>query len=137
MSRAAEVESVESLMTAYTDALAEVWAGPREQIGERIIRLFVKYWDDPRLTPHFVGVVQSASTGEAGAAPMRNFLGSQFFAHVGETVPPLNVFAAGSQLIGVVMLRYVLKFEPMASASEDELVAVLGPTIQRYLGGGA
>jgi hypothetical protein len=40
-----------------------------------------------------------------------------------------------SQLIGMVMVRYVLRLEPMASASPESLVAAIGPTVQRYLTG--
>jgi hypothetical protein len=40
-----------------------------------------------------------------------------------------------SQLIGVIMLRYLLEAEPVASMPVEELVAALGPTIQRYLTG--
>jgi len=39
----------------------------------------------------------------------------------------------GSQLIGVTLMRYVLKMEPLASVDVDTLVAWLGPTLQRYL----
>jgi hypothetical protein len=38
-----------------------------------------------------------------------------------------------SQLIGLVMARYVLRLEPLASAPADELVATYAPTLQRYL----
>jgi hypothetical protein len=40
-----------------------------------------------------------------------------------------------SQLIGLVMTRYVLRLEPLASASPESLVAAIGPTVQRYLTG--
>ena len=40
-----------------------------------------------------------------------------------------------SQLIGLVMARYVLQLEPLASASPESLVAAIGPTVQRYLTG--
>jgi hypothetical protein len=33
------------------------------------------------------------------------------------------------------MARYVLKVEPLASASSESLVAAIGPTVQRYLTG--
>ena len=42
---------------------------------------------------------------------------------------------AGSQLVGLAMIRYVLRLEPVASASVDHLVEVVGPTIQHYLTG--
>ena len=54
-------------------------------------------------------------------------------------LPPGGAEARGSlvasQLIGVVMARYVLQVEPLASASPEELVAAVGPTVQRYLTG--
>jgi hypothetical protein len=40
-----------------------------------------------------------------------------------------------SQLVGLVMTRYVLCIEPLASATADELVEALAPTLQRYLTG--
>jgi AcrR family transcriptional regulator len=118
------------------DPATIVLAGPREEIGERLVRTFLRFWEDPRLKPQFVGVIRSASTSDAGATLLRDFLSSKLFAAVAETleVPPLNLNAAASQVVGVVMLRYVLEMEPMASASEDELVALLAPAIQRYLG---
>jgi hypothetical protein len=40
-----------------------------------------------------------------------------------------------TQIIGLVMARYVLRLEPLASASPESLVAAIGPTVQRYLTG--
>jgi hypothetical protein len=45
----------------------------------------------------------------------------------------LRVELAVGQLVGVAMLRYVIRVEPLASASADEIVALVGPTLQRYL----
>lgn len=114
-----------------------VLAGPREEIGERLARMVLALWGDPRLRPQFVGVIRSATTNEMGARLLREFISSKVFARVAEAldVPRLNLNAAASQIVGVVMLRYVLEVEPMASASEEELVALLAPTIQRYLSG--
>jgi len=40
-----------------------------------------------------------------------------------------------SQVVGLAFARYVLRLEPLASASADELVPLLAPTLQRYLTG--
>ena len=45
----------------------------------------------------------------------------------------LRAAALASQILGFVFLRYVLRVEPIASAGRDELVALIGPTIQRYV----
>jgi hypothetical protein len=47
--------------------------------------------------------------------------------------PQLRAGLVASQLIGLAMLRYVVKVEPVASASPHALAAWLGPTLQRYL----
>ena len=41
----------------------------------------------------------------------------------------------GSQLVGLGMVRYVLKLEPLASAEHAVVVAAIAPTLQRYLTG--
>jgi len=40
-----------------------------------------------------------------------------------------------SQVVGLGFARYVLGLEPLASASTEDLVAAIGPTVQRYLTG--
>jgi AcrR family transcriptional regulator len=112
-----------------------ILSGPREKIGERLVRTFLRFWEDPGLRPQFLGIIRSATTSETGATLLREFISSKVIARVAEAlgVPRLNLNAAASQMVGVVMLRYVLELEPMASASEDDLVALLAPTIQRYL----
>jgi hypothetical protein len=40
-----------------------------------------------------------------------------------------------SQVIGVILLRYVLRVEPLASMSSEQVVATYAPTVQRYLTG--
>jgi AcrR family transcriptional regulator len=113
-----------------------ILTGPREEIGERLVRTFLRIWQDPRVRPQFVGIIRSATTSETGATLLREFISSRLLARVAEAldVPRMNLNAAASQMVGVAMFRYVLELEPMASASEEELVALLAPTIQRYLG---
>jgi hypothetical protein len=36
-------------------------------------------------------------------------------------------------MIGLGMFRYVIELEPIASMPAEELVELIGPTIQRYL----
>jgi hypothetical protein len=35
-------------------------------------------------------------------------------------------------MMGLAMVRYILAAEPMASASDDEVVALVAPVLQRY-----
>ena len=40
-----------------------------------------------------------------------------------------------SQMIGLILVRYVLRVEPLASMPAERVVATYAPTIQRYLSG--
>jgi hypothetical protein len=37
--------------------------------------------------------------------------------------------------MGLILMRYVLRVEPLASMPREQLVATYAPTIQRYLTG--
>ena len=40
-----------------------------------------------------------------------------------------------SQIMGLAMMRYVWQIEPLASMSDDEIVAAVAPNLQRYVDG--
>jgi AcrR family transcriptional regulator len=122
------------------DLLPEVLNAGRDQLGAAVVRLLLRVWDGP-MQPAGLALVRSAVGNEWTAKLLRDFLVTQVLRRV---VGTLDLAAAereargglvASQLIGVVMARYVLRVEPLASASADSLVAAIGPTVQRYLTG--
>lgn len=116
-------------------AMPHILGGPREELGRRLALTFLGIWDDPKSRPQLLGMIRSAFTGEQAAAMLREFIGSALLSRVADAlqIPRLRVTAAAGQLIGVVVLRYVLEIEPIKSATVDELVDLLAPTLQRYL----
>jgi AcrR family transcriptional regulator len=122
------------------ELLPEVLAGGRDNLGENIVRLLLRVWDGP-MRPAALALVRSAVGNEWTARLLREFLVSQILRRVVGTLglPTAEREARGSlaasQLIGLVMARYVLKVEPLASATPESLVAAIGPTVQRYLTG--
>lgn len=120
------------------ELVPQVLEGDRDGLGERLVRLFLRIWADPDFRTPMLGMLRSALTGEQGATMLREFVGSALLARIAEAagpVDPLRVEAAAAQMVGVVLLRHVVRMEPLASASEDEIVAVVAPTLQRYLVG--
>ena len=118
------------------EMLPAALAGDPDGLGERLVRLFLGAWDQPEFRAPMLGMLRSAMTGEQGAAMLREFVGSALIGRVAEavgTVDPLRVQAAAAQMVGVVMLRHVIRLEPLASASVDEVVALIAPAVQRYL----
>ena len=118
------------------EMLPQVLAGDPDGLGERLVRLFLGAWDSPEFRAPMLGMLRSAMTGEQGAAMLREFVGSALIGRVAEAVgpvDPLRVQAAAAQMVGVVILRHVIRLEPLASASVDEVVALIAPAVQRHL----
>jgi len=109
--------------------------GPREEIGERIVRTFLTVWGNDEARPRFLAIVRTATTSEQGAAMLREFITAALLNRVGDAleIPRLRITLAAAQMMGVVMMRYVLELEPVVSASDEELVEMLAPVIQGYL----
>jgi AcrR family transcriptional regulator len=118
--------------------LAMLQDGPREEIGERTARFIVSVWREPDSRAPLLAILRSAMTRDESAVVTREFLSSVALIKVSTTlgVEPLRVIGAIGQAVGVMVLRYVVGLEPLASASEDEVVALIAPTFQRALGPG-
>ena len=122
------------------DLLPEVLAAGRDELGGAVVGLLLKVWDGP-MRPAGLALVRSAVANEWTAKLLREFLVTQVLRRVLATLdlPRAERDARGalvaSQLIGLVMGRYVLQVEPLSSAAPEWLVAAIGPTVQRYLTG--
>ncbi|MCQ4080968.1 TetR family transcriptional regulator [Streptomyces sp. RB6PN25] len=120
--------------------IADLLAGGLEDIGERFARYFLGVWERPMTRAPLLAVVRSAVTNETAAAVLRGFVLRALVSRVvGELDVPdarLRAELAASQMVGVALLRYVVRIEPLASADVEEIVAYVGPTLQRYLTAG-
>jgi len=112
-------------------------AGPREELGERLVRFFVRTWRDPQTGQPLQALLRASASSEAGAATLKQFVENVMLTRLASLldVPRLRLAAGFAQLLGFALGGLVIGIEPLASASEDELVAVLAPSIQRYLDG--
>lgn len=135
----------EALFTASLDIpvtpaqiRAEVVPGDPEQLGERIVERFLTVWDATGGGP-LAALIQSVAGHEDAAKMLREFVRNVLVGPIVGAVAPdrtdLRGSLMGSQLIGLGMVRYVLKLEPLASADHALVVAAIAPTLQRYLTG--
>ena len=114
-----------------------------EHIGEALVRTLLAAWEAADIREAFLGLVRSAATSEQGAAMLREFVTGTILAAVAqmagggpdEAGRRYRASLAASQVVGLAFTRYLLRLEPIASASADDLVAAIGPVIQRYLTG--
>ncbi|TQM71805.1 TetR family transcriptional regulator [Actinomadura hallensis] len=112
-----------------------ITAFPKERLGEAMVRVFLEIWGDDERREPLIAMLRSAMTNERAATLLREFVTKALFGRARDftEAPLLNIEAAAGQMIGIMVFRYVLRAEPMASASEDELVELVAPTLQRYL----
>jgi len=114
----------------------ELLAGGLDGIGERIVRRFLSVWDASRGGP-LIAIVRSVSSHEQSARMMREFITKVMFGRLARGLdidqPDLRAALCGSQIVGLAMIRYVIRLEPMASAHPDVVASAIGPTLQRYL----
>ncbi|UOQ57612.1 TetR family transcriptional regulator [Leucobacter allii] len=114
-----------------------ILAGPRAEVGERIVRYVLEAFADDGVRRRGVMLLRTAVGGRAGSPLIVGFLARELLPRVAGRleVPDARLRAdlVASQIAGLLMIRYVLRVQPIADAPIDELVARVGPTIQRYL----
>jgi AcrR family transcriptional regulator len=107
-------------------------------LGERLARTMLARLDATG-GGAFVGMVRSAATNEQAAALLRGFVEREVLGRLARAVdapnPELRAALAGSQVVGLIMARYVVRVQPIADADPETLATAIGPTLQRYLTG--
>lgn len=122
------------------DVVAELRAGDRSTVGERLLRRVLAVWgaEWARGGP-LVGLIRAAMTHESAARLMREFFTREIIGPLAEMLevsqPRLRVGLVASQLMGLAVARFIIRIEPIASADPETLIAAYGPTMQRYLTG--
>jgi AcrR family transcriptional regulator len=114
-------------------------AGDRRKVGERLARLFVSAIEDADVRNRWTSMIRAAASEPAAAEMLRELLTRQVFVPLAETLgvegARLRATLVGSQIVGVVMARHIVRVEPLASLPGERLVQAIGPTLQRYLTG--
>jgi AcrR family transcriptional regulator len=112
---------------------------PIQEIGYRLPSLLLPLWDS-EMGKGFIAELRSALAG-SGVGLFRAFLQEVIAVEVGSRVdnPPgtgmIRVQFVASQLVGVVMARYILELEPFKSLPVEQIAETIAPNIQRYLTG--
>ena len=116
--------------------------GPVDELGARLVRAVLGAWDAAGVRPAAVAALRSAIGQGPVARMLREFLRREIMHRIASRLgdddrgdAELRAELAASQIVGVIMVRYVLAFEPVASVSIDELVVRVGPAVQWHLTG--
>jgi AcrR family transcriptional regulator len=116
---------------------SQLAAGGTDGLAARLARVFLGFWEDPRTRGPLLALLRSAMTHEPSARLLREFVERELFAPIASLVTgpdaQLRLELAAGHLVGLAVLRYALAIEPVASASVDELVPLITPSLAPYL----
>ena len=120
--------------------LEQVAAGDRNDLGERLVRTVLGVWDS-ELQPSLVAAIRTALTDSALTRSVGEFFTLEVIGQVlrrDDLSPDEANRRAGlvaSQVLGLVIGRYVLQLPVLVDRETADLVAEIGPTVQRYVDG--
>ncbi len=120
-------------------AVLATFATPMDEWGVRLTRTYLSLWEDPAVAGPLRATAVSAFANDQALDRLRAFIVSAVLEKAAPRLPQdnpaLRLSTAMTHLVGLALGRYLLKAPPLVAADLDEIVALVGPVIQRYLTG--
>jgi len=132
-------EAVTALQVDPGEVVRPVLDVDPEDAARRLLETLLRVWDAHASV--LSGLLRSATRNATLAGQLRGFVLDRAIRPVVTRFAPnddeVETRAAllASQIAGLLLTRYVLHWEPIASAEPDWIVAHIGPTVQGYLTG--
>ncbi|MGW2285940.1 TetR/AcrR family transcriptional regulator [Streptomyces phaeochromogenes] len=129
--------SIEVAFGPLLSAPGSIAEGPLDGVGERLARFFFGVWENPATRKALLAIIRSAVNNDVAASVFRRLISAQLLRRVAAQLDTpdaeLRAELAAAQLVGIAMLRYVIKVEPLASANPEQIIARVAPVIQAHL----
>jgi AcrR family transcriptional regulator len=121
------------------EVIERAFADGLEGVGTRLVDLFLGVWEDPASGPAMQALFRGAAAREESRRALSEFAAKEvigrYAGHLTAEEPERRASLAATQLLGVAIMRYVIRVEPVVTLRREDLVADLGRTIQGYLTG--
>ena len=111
-----------------------------ERRGELVVRAVLRLWESPA-QPGLVAFIRGTLGSKAKTTLLREMVTRTIISRIiaGLPGPPQELALRGdlvaTQMVGLMMVRYVVRLEPLASAPAEDVVRLVAPNVQRYLTG--
>lgn len=119
--------------------LPTAFAGGVEGAARRLLTVFLSVWDRPDARLPMVALFRSALGQTESQALLRDAIQRLVFAPLREVLAPeeadVRSQMVATQVLGLIVGRYLLELEPLASMPAEDVVAWVAPNVQRYLDG--
>ena len=116
--------------------LPDLGALPRSAVGAALVEHFLDRWEGDET---LMALLRTAATNEAAAQRMQVIFATQLVPLIAKLCGQARSAAAvraglvATQILGLALCRYVLRFPPIVGLKRAEMVRRVGATIQAYL----
>jgi hypothetical protein len=120
------------------DFINKIVAGGANQAGRRTLRMLITTWDLADGGPFAAGAIATTGLAKTAETVQNLFIGPVFdplLRALGADQIRFRAALCASQLVGLGIMRYGVRAEPIHSMDVDALVDAVAPTLQRYLVG--
>ena len=116
---------------------ATILDGPRDELGRRIVTVFLGVWESPDGQQRMKAILRSVVSSDEVARMMREGITQMIIHPVSQVLrvsdAELRVSLVASQLLGMALTRYLVELDPIATADVPTLIDRMAPAIQHYL----
>ena len=123
----------------WLETIAGVWTTPIQQLGKALITLLLASWADDEIGPTLRAILQTAAHEPSTREKLRRVVEGSLMgvSELGsdERDRLTRSGLVSSQMMGFALMRYVWKIEPVASMSDEEVIAAIAPNLQHYVNG--
>jgi AcrR family transcriptional regulator len=123
----------------WLESVAKVWTTPVDRLGAALITLLLAAWADDEVGPTLRAILQTAAHESATREKLRRVVEGNLMgvSELGgdERDRLIRSGLISSQMMGFALMRYVWKIEPIASMTDDEVIAAITPNLQHYVSG--
>lgn len=117
----------------------EVLRGPRDEIGVNLVTAILTVLENEKAQARVISLIRTALGHDFAATMLREFIGREVLHRIADELGvddgELRATAVASQVVGLFLVRYGVRVEPLASASIEEVAKRIGPVIQWHLTG--
>ncbi|MFJ9242452.1 TetR family transcriptional regulator [Streptomyces sp. NPDC101776] len=128
-------EGLFAAAVSYDLRLPDLTSAARGEVGHALVTHFLAMWEE---NEELTAMLRVGATNKGGAERMQEIFREQLLPVARQACPdpeqaPARAGLVASQLLGLALTRYVLRFPPTVALAREEIVAWLAPTVQRYL----
>jgi AcrR family transcriptional regulator len=121
------------------DVVRVLLEGARSEVGQRLATFFLGVLESEPGRRRVTGLVRAAASAPEAADLLRDTIATRLLAPLADALgvdePLLRANLCGTQVVGLVMVRYIVRMEPLASEPPERVAAAIAPNLQRLLTG--